>query len=1162
VDGTYSFSLDDKYRLDDGRIYVTGVQALVRLPLMQRRRDLAVGRNTAGFVTGYRGSPLGGYDAALWSAQHYLDEHHVTFQSGVNEDMAATACWGTQQVGMSEPANYDGVFAIWYGKGPGVDRSGDPLKHGNMAGTSPNGGVLVLAGDDHVAKSSTSAHQSEQALIAAMIPIFNPANVQELLDYGLIGIEMSRYSGCWVALKCLGDTVESAASVEVSPDRIQTVTPTDVTRPPDGVHIRWPDNAFQQEARLVDVKLKAAIAFIRANKLNKLTHDAPKKRLGIVAAGKAWLDVCQAFEELGLSEEDVAGLGITVFKVAVPWPLEPEGIRAYAAGHDEILVVEEKRNIIEDQLARVLYDLPENERPRLVGKKDQTGALLVPESGELSGTIVARIIAGRFLEEERQGCLQDALATLSQRTKSEGRNVELTERKPWFCAGCPHNTSTRVPAGSRTLSGIGCHTLAIQMDRNAGPYTHMGGEGGHWIGQAPFTTSKHVFQNMGDGTYYHSGLMAVRAAVRAGVNITYKILYNDAVAMTGGQTVEGGFLPDDISRQLRAEGVGRIDVVTDEPDKYPKSTDWAPGVKVHPRIELDKVQRELREVPGVTAIIYDQTCAAEKRRRRKRGTFPDPDKRVFINEMVCEGCGDCGVKSNCVAVRPLDTPFGRKRRIDQSSCNKDFSCLDGFCPSFVTVTGGTLKRSAKPETATSEADPAAGLPAPTLAPIDGSYNILLAGIGGTGVITISALLGTAAHIEGRSVTVLDETGLSQKNGAVGSHIRIAAEPGQNVATRIGAGLTDLLLGFDMIAAAGKGPLGTLSAGRSRAVINDHLVPLAAFAENPEMNIGQDGYRDAITAIIGTENATLLDATRIAEKLLGDTIMANIFQLGFALQKGYLPIGLKALEEAIRLNGVAVDANLRALAWGRAAAADPARIAALAGKPAEPDATETLDDIIARRVGSLTDYQNVAYANNYRALVDRVAEAERRVMANVNPGRTDLTEAAARSLYKLMAYKDEYEVARLFTDGRFEKNLKDTFEGDFKIAFHFAPPLLARTNPLTGEPQKLEYPAAWYFALQLLAKLKFLRGTAFDIFGYGADRRMERRLLADYRATVDEILSALSPANYDDAVALAALPQRIKGFGHIKKRAVDEVKTDAEMLRAKLQAPDRDMAAAE
>ena len=1157
MDGSFSFSLDDKYTSDDGRIYVTGVQALVRLPLVQHRRDKAAGLDTAGFISGYRGSPLGGYDTALWQAQQHLDAHQVTFQSGVNEDMAATACWGTQQLGVSGPSKHDGVFAIWYGKGPGVDRSGDPLKHGNLAGSSSHGGVLVLAGDDHMAKSSTTAHQSEQALIAAMIPILNPANVQEILDFGLAGIALSRYSGCWVGLKCVADTVESAASVDGSLDRMRLSEPGDFHIPPDGVHFRWPDGAVAKEVRHVDVKLKAAQAFVRWNRLDRRTHASGTKRLGIVATGKAWTDVCQAFEELGLTGRQVADLGISVFKVAMPWPLVPEPVREFCAGHQEVLVVEEKRNIIEDQLARMLFDLPDGRRPRLVGKRDENGRALVPESGELTGTLLARIIAGRFLDEERQSCLNDALSALSRRTQAEGRNADLGERKPWFCAGCPHNTSTKVPAGSSALAGIGCHTLSVYMDRSVGAYTHMGGEGGTWIGMAPFSTTEHMFQNMGDGTYYHSGLLAIRAAVRAGVNITYKILYNDAVALTGGQAVEGNLTPADITRQLRAEGVRRILVVTDEPEKYPEDTPFAEGVEVHERHELDRLQRELREVPGATAIVYDQTCAAEKRRRRKRGTFPDPDQRMFINDLVCEGCGDCGETSNCVAVRPVETPFGRKRAIDQSSCNKDFTCLDGFCPSFVTVRGGTLRKAAKPETA-SGGDPAAGLPIPAAAGFDVTCNVLLGGIGGTGVITVGALLGVAAHLDGLAVSVLDQTGLAQKNGAVGSHVRIARSVEHLAATRIGAGMTDVLLGFDMITAASQEMISTLSRDRSHAVVNSHLVPLASFAEQPDMSIDGGGYRDAISAQIGAERATMLNATHLAERIMGDTIMSNIFMIGFALQKGYLPVSLGSLEKAIRLNGVAVEANLRALAWGRVAAEDLSRVLELAGGEDDAQPPETVDRIIERRVESLTAYQNAGFAETYGSAVARVRDAE----AAVAPGRTELTEAVARSLYKLMAVKDEYEVARLFTDGRFEAKLREQFEGDFKIAFNFAPPMFATIDPVTGRPEKMAYPAPWYFALRLLAKLRRLRGTALDIFRYSKDRRMERKLLSAYQGTLEDILSNLSSANYETAVELAALPQSIRGYGPVKDKNAEAAREKAKALREQFHADPASVQAAE
>lgn len=1158
MDGDRPLTLDSKYTAIEGRTFMTGTQALVRLPLVQRQRDLAEGLNTAGYISGYRGSPLGGYDTALWRAQAHLDEHHIKFQPGVNEDMAATACWGSQQVGLWEGANYDGVFAIWYGKGPGVDRSGDALKHGSLAGSSPHGGVLVLAGDDHGAKSSTTAHQSEQAFISAMVPVLYPASVQEYLDYGLYGFALSRFSGAWAGIKCVGDVVEGSANVSLDPQRIKLKIP-DFDFPEDGIHLRWPDGPVDQERRMISVKLKAAQAFIKANGLDQVSHTTEKKRLGIISAGKAWLDVCQAFEELALSETDRRHLGIGVLKLAMTWPMEPTTVEKWAEGFDEILVIEEKRSLIEDQVARIIYNLPQECRPRLSGKQDSQGKPLVPDFGELSGTIVARIIANRFLKEENDTCLVSAITRLNARTDSSNLPAAPPERSHWFCAGCPHNSSTKLPEGSRALAGIGCHTMAVYMDRKTEAYTHMGGEGGTWIGQAPFTTEKHVFQNIGDGTYFHSGLLAIRAAVAAGVNITYKVLYNDAVALTGGQPVDGDLLPWHISQQLWSEGVRRIAVVTDEPDKYPIDTNWAPTVDIHHRNELEALQLEFREETGVTAIIYDQTCAAEKRRRRKRNQYPDPPKRVFINDMVCEGCGDCNMTSNCVAVLPLETDLGRRRVIDQSSCNKDFTCLDGFCPSFVTIRGGKIRKAEPPELASN--DPAENLPDPEPVPIKNSYNILLTGIGGTGVITAGALLGTAASINGKGCSVLDQTGLAQKNGAVMTHIRLSEDQNRVFGTRIGTGMVDLVLGFDMVVAAGQAAVNTMSSDRTTAVINNHLVPLAAFAAKPDMPLSADGYTDVIRTRIGADGVDFIDATLLATRLMGDSITANIFLMGYAYQKGLIPLTRVSIFEAIQLNGISVEANQRAFSWGRVAAAEPDRMSELLGESVNQlDVTKpSLDDFVNERIADLTAYQNKAYADRFSDWIDKFREAE----TEVGHSGRELEEAVARSLFKLMAYKDEYEVARLYCSAEFRNKLKSQFDGDYTIAFNFAPPLFARRDPVTGQPRKAEYNGRrMYFALTVLSKLKFLRGTVFDLFGYHKDRKIERQLVKDYEHLLLKLMKGIRPDNIEIAIKLASLPQDIRGYGHVKNRSISDFRKLQEQVSAEFFRPLKIMEAAE
>jgi indolepyruvate ferredoxin oxidoreductase len=1154
-------TLDDKYTLQSGRIYLSGVQALVRLPMMQRQRDLAGGVNTGGFISGYRGSPLGTYDYALWQARKHLKQHNIHFQPGLNEDLAATAVWGSQQLNLFPGATVDGVFAIWYGKGPGVDRSTDALKHGNSAGTSPKGGVIAIAGDDHGCQSSTLAHQSEHIFQAAMIPILNPATVQEYLDFGLLGFALSRFSGCWVGFKAIAETVESSASVHVDPQRVAIVTPQDFEMPPGGLNIRWPHPPLEAERLLHGPRMEAVAAFARANRIDRLEIDPPQARLGIITTGKAYLDVRQALADLGLDDKSAAALGIRLYKVGLTWPLEASGARRFAEGLKDVLVVEEKRGFIEDQLIRILYNLEASRRPSVVGKQDESGALLLPSAGELTPTLVARALVLRLRrlgEESPQ--LAQRLARLESFEKIIEAPLPKTQRTPFFCSGCPHNTSTRVPEGSRAMAGIGCHAMAMYIPaRNTHTITHMGGEGANWIGQAPFTRDKHVFQNLGDGTYSHSGLLAIRAAAAAGINITYKILYNDAVAMTGGQPVEGQLSVPQITRQVAAEGAKRVVVVTDEPDKYPANAGFAPGVEIRHRDELDQVQRELREIPGLTVLVYDQTCAAEKRRRRKRGQFPDPPKRVFINELVCEGCGDCSEKSNCVSVKPVETEFGRKRAIDQSNCNKDFSCVKGFCPSFVTIHGGSLRKLPKPATAVAD-DPFARLPLPQQRPLGEAYGILVTGIGGTGVITLGALLGMAAHLEGKGCTVLDFTGLSQKNGAVMSHVRLAPKPEDLHAVRIGAGGADLLLGCDMVVAASPVALSRVEHGVTRAVINSYLAPTAAFVVNPDIDFETLTMHRALKAAAGDANTEFLDGTGLATALMGDSIATNLFMLGYAFQKGLVPLSLAAIERAIELNGVAVEINKRTFAWGRLAAHDGAAVEALV-RPAlaeEKPAPQSLAELVERRAQFLTAYQDAAYARRYRELVASVEAAEKAR----SRGLSGLAEAVARNLFKLMAYKDEYEVARLYADGEFLRKLHRQFDGDFTLEFHLAPPLFAKRDPVTGELQKSAY-GPWVFrAFKLLARLRRLRGTAFDIFGRTAERRMERQLIDDYEGLIRELTASLGPGNHALALELARLPEQIRGFGHVKERNIKKAKEREASLLAAFRHPAPTATAAE
>ena len=1126
--------LDDKYRLDAESFYLTGTQALVRLPLMQRERDRAAGHNTAGFISGYRGSPLGNYDNALWKAKAVLQAHDVVFSPGLNEDLAATAVWGSQQVGLFPGAKVDGVFGIWYGKGPGVDRSADALKHANSAGTSKFGGVLALAGDDHGCQSSTLAHQSEQIFAAAMMPVINPASVQDYLDLGLLGFALSRFSGCWVGFKTISETVESSASLR--PDRAgpEIVIPDDFLMPPGGLGIRWPDPPLDQERRLHGAKMRAVAAFARVNAFDRITLDSAAPRLGLLATGKAYMDLRQALEDLGLDDEAARRLGLRIYKVGLAWPLEEAGARRFAAGLTDILVVEEKRGFIEDQLVRILYNTEAARRPGVVGKRDEMGAPLLPSEGELTPTMVASALLSRLRRLGHHAPeLEQRLARLELLERVAASGAVKMQRTPFLCSGCPHNSSTNIPEGSRAMAGIGCHGMALYVpSRRTATITHMGAEGANWIGQAPFTREPHVFQNMGDGTYTHSGLLALRAAAAAGVNITYKILYNDAVAMTGGQPAEGGLTVGQVAHQVAAEGAQRVAIVSDEPQKYPPRGYFPAAATIHHRRDLDAVQRDLREIEGLTALIYDQTCAAEKRRRRKRGLYPDPPRRAFINKAVCEGCGDCSVASNCISIQPVETEFGRKRRIDQSNCNKDFSCVEGFCPSFVTVHGGRLKSQASPARDAGDIDMAE--PPPHV--WDRPYNILIAGVGGTGVITIGALIAMAAHLEGKGCTTLDFTGLSQKNGAVLSHVRIALRPEEIAAVRIAPGAADLLLGCDLVVSASGASLSRLQSGSSRALVNADVLPTASFVINPDIDLEGEALRRALGDAVGEDRLTVLDATTIARRLTGEAIGANAFLLGFAFQKGLVPLNLGSLMRAIEINGAAVKLNKAAFSWGRVAAADPesVRVALAGAGETPPPRAKTLDEAIGHRAEYLTLYQDQAYADRYRQSVRAVRAAEQAARS----GSTELTDAFARSLFKLMAYKDEYEVARLHSDGAFAREIADHFEGDYRVSYHMAPPLLARRDPVTGLPRKQEFGPWMGKALSVLARLKFLRGTPFDPFGHSGHRKRERRLREDFEAGILRQCKTLDAGGLSELTRLASLPLEVRGFGHVKDKGLE------------------------
>jgi indolepyruvate ferredoxin oxidoreductase len=1152
-------TLDDKYSLDYGRAFMSGVQALVKLPMLQRLRDSHAGKNTAGFISGYRGSPLGGYDQALWKAEKYLKAQNIVFQPGVNEELAATALWGTQQLGFAPAGTqkFDGVFGIWYGKGPGVDRTSDVFKHANMAGTTPWGGVIAVAGDDHVAKSSTAAHQSDHIFKACGLPVFFPASVQEILDLGIHAFALSRFSGVWAGMKTIQEIVESSATAMIDPDRVEIVIP-EFQMPPGGLHIRWPDNALEQEARLFDYKWYAALAYIRANRLNYNAIEGPNDRFGIIASGKAYNDTRQALLDLGLDDAACRQLGIRLHKVGVVWPLEAQGTREFATGLREILVVEEKRQVIEYQVKEELYNWRPDVRPNVVGKfnedegdfsggewsrQNPTTHTLLRANADLSPALIARAIAHRLKKQGMDAGMTARVDAQLAILEAKERSMQVLEvkgdRQPWFCSGCPHNTSTVVPEGSRAMAGIGCHFMATWMDRATIGFTQMGGEGVPWVGQQPFSTENHVFANLGDGTYFHSGILAIRQAIAAGVNITYKILYNDAVAMTGGQQV--GERPEghsvvQIAHSMRAEGAVKVTIVTDEPEKYddanhrgaPGALGMPEGIAIEHRDHLDRIQREFREIKGTTVIIYDQTCATEKRRRRKRGTMVDPAVRVVINELVCEGCGDCSVQSNCLSVEPLETEFGRKRTINQSTCNKDTSCLKGFCPSFVTVEGGQLKKKAKDKTVSPFT--LGDLPEPQLPRIDGAFGIVVAGVGGTGVITIGQLLGMAGHIEGKGIVTQDAAGLAQKGGATWSHVLIGERAEDIRTTRVGMAGADLIIGCDPIVTAGKETVLRMRPGRTHVALNTHSTPTAAFVKNASWANPADACAAEIVHAVGPTGVSAFDADAASTRLMGDSIYTNPMMLGYAWQKGWIPLGHESMLRAIELNAVAVDNNKAAFEWGRRAAHDWASVEKLLAptQVIEFKKRETLDHIIERRFDFLTAYQNAAYAGAYQAFVDKVRAAE------VPLGKTLLTETVARYLFKLMAYKDEYEVARLHAETGFQQRIAAMFEGDYKINFHLAPPAIAKRND-KGELQKRKFGPAMLNGFRVLAKLKRLRGTAFDVFGRSAERRSERELIRRYRESIDRVLASLDAGNHGLAVEIARIPEQIKGFGHVKER---------------------------
>ncbi len=1146
-------SLEDKFDLSETHQILNGSQAIVRLVLMQRERDRQAGLNTAGYVSGYRGSPIAGLEGQMLRSKKILQKNDIVFQPGLNEDLAATALWGSQQAELRGDGKYDGVFGIWYGKGPGVDRTGDVFRHANHAGSSKHGGVLALMGDDHTCESSTSAHQSEFAMVDYMIPVLNPAGVQEMLDFGMLGFALSRYAGVWVGMKCVKDNFESTSTVDGRLDRVTVKTPDDFAMPSGGLNIRVGDQALDKEARLHDYKRPAILAFARANKLDRIVMSggaAPK--IGIVTTGKSYLDVRAALDELGIDEVKANAIGLRVYKVGMAWPLEPQGLASFAKGLDLIIVVEEKRSLLETQVKEQLYNLAV--RPVVIGKRDETdnkSTWLFQAKGALEPTDIAVSVGERLIRFQMGG--EDVKAKVSALKQMKGNKPLSTEaavRVPYFCPGCPHNSSTVVPEGARAYAGIGCHYMAQWMDRQTEGWTQMGGEGANWIGEAPFSTRRHVFQNIGDGTYIHSGSLSVRAAVASGVNVTYKILYNDAVAMTGGQALDGGMTVAQMAAQVMAEGATKVVVVTDEPDKYP--TGFLPaGVDVHHRRDLQAVQMDLSKLDGVTALVYDQTCAAEKRRRRKRGTFPDPVKRAFINSAVCEGCGDCGKKSNCVAIVPEETELGVKRAIDQSTCNKDFSCINGFCPSFVTVHGAVTKKQAGLAAQSGIAAMLTSLPDPKLPALDKPYTMLVTGVGGTGVVTISAVLGQAAYLDGKGFGAIDMTGLAQKGGAVACHMKVARTSDEIHAIRAGVSSTDLIIGCDLVVTASNKVLETVRPDHTTVVLSTHEMSVADFARNPDLRLPSSDLRRSIEERLRKGPLHALDAHEYAVKLFGDSIASNMFMLGVAYQLGAVPVTAASIELAIVLNGAGVDMNRNAFRFGRLAAHDRTALDRIV-KPAQKKAPATLDEIIALRAEHLEGYQDAALARRFKDQIARIAALE----AERTPGRTGLADAVARGYFKLLSYKDEYEVARLYTDGRFEKSLTESFDGPLKLEFHLAPPLLSWWNKdkVTGHPRKVSFGRWMLPAFRMLAKARKFRGTALDVFGYTAERRLERQMIANYEAVLSEIERRLGSDTHRTAIALAVLPEDIKGFGHVKYANYEKAMKKQESLLAMLRDP--------
>ena len=1098
-------SLHDKFDLEKSPVLMNGTQALVRLMLMQKARDRSAGLNTAGYVTGYRGSPVGSVDLQMNHAKADLDAADVLFHEGLNEDLAATALWGTQQAELRGEGKFDGVFGLWYGKGPGVDRSGDVMRHANMAGTSPHGGILMAMGDDHTGESSTTLHQSDWAMVDAYIPVLSPAGVQEILDYGLYGFALSRFAGVWTGLKVMKDTIEVTSVVDGNPDRMNLVIP-DFDLPKGGLNIRLIDTPVEQEARMIDYKRFAAEAFAKANKMDNRVWGKPGAKIGFVAAGKNWLDLVHAMSLLGIDEAEAVRLGITTYKVGQTWPLDMHSFHDWAEGLELIVVVEEKRKLIEVQVKEAIFD---DRRGRRVYGWLKNGEELFPTRFALDPIHIAKSIGGILAEDGRAtDRMKVGLQAIDDAEKADNA-PDIASRLPYFCSGCPHNSSTKLPDGARAYAGIGCHYMVQWMDRDTVGFTQMGGEGANWIGEAPFSKRPHVFQNLGDGTYNHSGIQAIRAAVAAGTTMTYKILFNDAVAMTGGQKNDGGLDAARIAHEVRAMGIVDLVLVYDEKEDI-DFADFPAGIERHPRAELPNVQEKMQKTNGVSVILYVQTCAAEKRRRRKRGEFPDPDKRVFINTDVCEGCGDCGVQSNCVSIVPVETEMGRKRAIDQSSCNKDYSCVDGFCPSFVTIQGAKSRKQATADVDIGE------LPDPELPQINGTHNIVITGVGGTGVVTIGAVLAMAAHLDGKGVGMMEMAGLAQKGGAVHIHCRLANAPEDITAIRVATGECDTLIGGDLVVGAGAKTLGLMKTGRSGAVVNTHETMTGDFTRDSEFRLPSEQLQLALQSRL-RDGLQVFDSSALSRLVMGDSIYSNMMILGAAWQQSLVPLSLDAIERAITLNGAAPERNKRAFELGRWAVLNPDAVAKILA-PGDVKMLKTLDQKIDFFADHLVAYQSRRLARRYRKLVERAGDSR-------------LKEALARGYHKVLAYKDEYEVARLLTGTKAKAQAE--FDGDLKLTYHMAPPIFSRTGA-DGRPTKREFGAIMERFLPVLARFKLLRGTPFDPFGYFADRRVERALIRQYQRDMAEVLRDVKDANLDGAVALAELPLQIRGFGPVKE----------------------------